>query len=110
LRELLGELERISNVAADELVERRVAGEVELFVPAPEGGAVAVEEFDLGRFELDAVRGQGGGEIGVVRLRLDRRSGGRVVRRGVGGVGRVLVPEVLLRVGWGLGIAQYRGK
>jgi hypothetical protein len=46
----------------------------------------------------------------VVGLRLDRRSGGRVVRRGVGGVCRVLVHEVLLRVGEGLGIGQYRGK
>jgi tRNA pseudouridine55 synthase len=70
-----------------------VAGEVKLFVPAPEGGAVAVEELDLGRFELDAVRGDGGGEVGVV-----------------GGWRWGLVHEVLLRVVEGLGIRQYRGK
>jgi len=70
-----------------------VAGKVELLVPAPEGDAVAVEEFDLRGFELNAVRGQGGGEIGMV-----------------GGWRWGLVHEVLLTLCKGLGITQYRGK
>lgn len=115
LRELVGEFEAIANVAADELVERGMAREIKLFVPTPEGRAVAVEEFDLSGFEFDAVRAEGGGKIGVIGLRLDRRGRRRVVGRGVGGVDgglvhEVLLREVLLRGREGLGIGQYRGK
>ena len=64
LAKVLGKLQAIDDVAADEFFERGMTCEIQLLVPTPKHRAIAVELLDLIGGQFDAEIGERGGEGG----------------------------------------------